>query len=84
MQIENSVKGGVAMKLYCVYCTKEITPDDNQCPSCGTPYGLETLLLIKNLVREALSAHSDEHGKYDLVCCQSEATDGHKTVASGR
>jgi len=51
------------MKLYCPYCAKEITPDTIQCASCKAPYGLEVLLLIRNLVRTALSAHPAEQKK---------------------
>ena len=65
------------MKLYCPYCTKEVAPHTPQCPFCGTPYGLETLLLLKNLVREALFAGLDEQVAGDHICCQEGAGVGH-------
>jgi len=65
------------MKLYCPYCTKEVAPQTPQCPFCGTPYGLETLLLLKNFVREALFAGSDEQGAGDHICYQEGAGVGH-------
>jgi len=65
------------MKLYCPYCTKEVAPQTPQCPFCGTPYGLETLLLLKNFVREALFAGPDEQGAGDHICYQEGAGVGH-------
>jgi len=41
------------MKLFCPFCTKEIMPEEIQCPSCRTTYGLGTLLLLKRIAREA-------------------------------
>lgn len=63
--------------LYCPYCTKEIAPQTPQCPFCGTPYGVETLLLLKNLVREAVLAEPDEQESCDQVCYQEGAGVGH-------
>jgi len=63
--------------LYCPYCTKEIAPEMPQCPFCGTPYGVETLLLIETLVREALFAGYDERGACDQVFYQEGAGVGH-------
>jgi hypothetical protein len=65
------------MMLYCPYCTKEIAPQIPQCPFCGTPYGVETLLLLKNLVREALVADPDEPSSIDQACYQEGAGVGH-------
>ena len=42
------------MKPHCPYCTKKIAPDEIQCPSCGIIYGLDTLLLVKKLVKESM------------------------------
>ena len=53
------------MQIHCPYCTKEITRDEIQCPSCGTTYGLETLLLIKSVVKELMLGRP--HRKYDRV-----------------
>jgi len=53
------------MKVHCPYCTKEIARDEIQCPTCGTTYGLETLLLIKSVVKELMLGHPQR--KYDRV-----------------
>jgi hypothetical protein len=65
------------MKLYCPYCTKEVAPQTPQCPFCGTPYSMETLLLLKNLVREALPVDPDDQGAGDHVCFHEGAGVGH-------
>lgn len=41
------------MKPHCPYCTEDITFDEIRCPSCGVTFGLDTLILVKRLVREA-------------------------------
>ena len=41
------------MKPHCPYCTEDITFDEIRCPSCGVTFGLDTLILVKMLVREA-------------------------------
>ena len=41
------------MNLFCPFCTKEIMPEEIQCPSCNTTYGLGTLLLLKRIAKEA-------------------------------
>ena len=51
------------MKLHCPFCTKEITPETTQCPSCNTIYGSETLGFLRSLVKEALQEYPDEHRK---------------------
>ena len=35
-----------ALKLFCPYCTHEITPDTTQCPQCGYAYGPDTLNVL--------------------------------------
>ena len=55
------------MKPYCPYCKKEITVGEIQCPSCGTTYSLDTLLLVRSLVKEAVTESPDEPRKYDRV-----------------
>lgn len=45
---------GTGMKIHCPYCGESITPDVSQCPSCSTPYDLETLLRMRSLLRETL------------------------------
>jgi type IV pilus assembly protein PilZ len=52
---------------HCPYCTKEIVANELQCPSCGTMYGLETLLLIKSIVKNATLDCSHEHRSYDRI-----------------
>ena len=59
--------GGKGMKPHCPYCTKEISPGEIQCPSCGTTYGLETLLLIKSVIKDAMLGRPEEQRKYDRV-----------------
>ena len=51
------------MKLFCPFCMKEITPDEIQCPSCGTTFGLGTLLLLRRLSKEAPPGHPHEQRK---------------------
>jgi len=63
--------------LYCPYCTKEITPQTPQCPFCGTPYGLETLLLLKNFIREALLGDLHEQDPCGRGGYQEGAALGH-------
>jgi len=53
------------MKVHCPYCTKEIARDEIQCPTCGTTYGLETLLLVKSAVKDIMLGHPQR--KYDRV-----------------
>ena len=48
------------MKPHCPYCAKKIAPDEIQCPSCGIIYGLDTLLLVKKLVRESMMEQQHE------------------------
>lgn len=55
------------MTPHCPYCTKEITANELQCPSCGTIYGLETLLLIKSVVKSAALNPPNEQRRYDRV-----------------
>jgi uncharacterized protein (TIGR02266 family) len=53
------------MEAHCPYCTKIISRDEIQCPTCGTTYGLETLLLIKSVAKELMLGRP--HRKYDRV-----------------
>ena len=55
------------LKINCPYCTKEITPDTTQCPSCGTTYGSDTRRFIKELAKKVSSEHIPERRKFDRV-----------------
>lgn len=55
------------MTPHCPYCTREIAANELQCPSCGTIYGLETLLLIKSVVKSAALDPPHEQRRYDRV-----------------
>lgn len=55
------------MSIYCPYCAHEIKPDDIHCPSCSASYGLETLLLIRGLVKETIQNCPSEKREYDRV-----------------
>ena len=54
-------------KAYCPYCKKELEYGEIQCGSCGTTYGLETLLLVKKSVKEMLQGLDNEQRKYDRI-----------------
>jgi len=58
-------KGRKGMQIHCPYCTRRIARDEIQCPTCGTTYGLETLLLVKSVVKELMLGRP--HRKYDRV-----------------
>jgi type IV pilus assembly protein PilZ len=58
-------EGRKEIQIHCPYCTKEITRDEIQCPTCGTTYGLETLLLVKSAAKEVMRGLP--HRKYDRV-----------------
>ena len=49
------------MNQFCPFCTKEIMPEEIQCPSCRTTYSLGTLLLLKRIAREAPFLDTHEH-----------------------
>ncbi|MFH0814242.1 MAG: PilZ domain-containing protein [Pseudomonadota bacterium] len=55
------------MKIACPYCTKEITPETTQCPSCGTAYGSNTQQLLKKMLKEAMQDQSSERRIFDRV-----------------
>jgi len=48
------------MNLICPFCTKEIAPEEIQCPWCNTTYSLGTLLLLRKIGREAPSGDANE------------------------
>jgi hypothetical protein len=56
------------MILFCPFCSKEITPDEIQCPACGATYRFETLLPIRSLAEKATQAeHPDERRRSDRI-----------------
>lgn len=48
------------MKLYCPYCTSEITPETSQCLSCGTVYGPDTLELVRIIFEKGDQRYENE------------------------
>ena len=48
------------MSNCCPYCAKEIPDTEIRCPSCGTTYGFETLMLLKSVVKAAVEGHPTE------------------------
>ena len=48
------------MSNCCPYCAKEVPDTEIRCPSCGTTYGFETLMLLKSVVKAAVEGHPTE------------------------
>lgn len=48
------------MKVFCPYCTREITAGGGHCPSCGTVYDLDTVNVLKMLAEEAPEQFPEE------------------------
>lgn len=48
------------MKVYCPYCTREITSGGGNCPSCGSVYDLDTLGVLKMLAEEKGEDYPEE------------------------
>lgn len=47
----------------CLYCTKPIPSDAQQCPYCGTDFGLQTISILRSVVNQALfDAEEDRRG----------------------
>jgi uncharacterized protein (TIGR02266 family) len=55
--------GRFELKPHCPYCMEDIASDEIQCPSCGVTYGLDTLLLVKKIVKESMMEVQHEHRK---------------------
>jgi len=51
------------MKLYCPYCTSEISPETNQCPSCCTRYGGDTRELVRMIFEKGDKGYENERRK---------------------
>jgi uncharacterized protein (TIGR02266 family) len=56
-------EGRSKLKPHCPYCTEDITFDEIKCPSCGVTFGLDTLILVKRLVKEATMEFADGERK---------------------
>ncbi len=54
-------------KSHCPYCTKEILANDIYCPECAVAFGEETLLVTRDLIKEALDDSTDIRREYDRV-----------------
>jgi len=55
------------MSLFCPSCSKEVTPDMNDCRACGYAFGPDTLSLLTSSVKCLLQETSDERRKYPRV-----------------
>ena len=55
------------MKFYCPYCTSEISPETNQCSSCCTKYGDDTVELIRIIFEKADQEYENERRKHIRV-----------------
>lgn len=52
------------MNFFCPYCTREITPDTDQCPQCGYVYGPDTINLLTTLSNKTPEDHPQERRKH--------------------
>lgn len=50
----------VEMALFCPFCSQEIAPEMNDCPSCGYAYDSETLKFFKSVYNVISEEYPDE------------------------
>jgi uncharacterized protein (TIGR02266 family) len=61
------IEEGEGMSNCCPYCAKEVPATEIRCPSCGTTYGFETLMLLKSVVKASLEGPPAEIRKHQRM-----------------